>query len=86
MDNKKYRILYNEQRVINVLENYGTTFIGNNSSCKIMVDTIKNAKIMLESIGVDTCKLFNDSVFPKIGIDLLDSIDRIIDPVNFLEE
>ena len=86
MDNKKYRILYNEQRVVNVFEDYGTTFIGNGSSCKIVVDTIENAKTMLESIGVDTRRLFNGSVFPETGIDYLDSIDRIIDPINFLEE
>lgn len=86
MSNKKYRIIYNENKVIDVFEDHGTMFAGKNTGHMVIVDTIENAKIMLESIDIDTQNLHNKSFSPDIGIDYLDSIDQRIDPVNFLEQ
>lgn len=85
MSNKKYRVVYDEHQVIDVFEDYGTMFAGKNTGYLVMVDTIENAKIMLDSIDVDTKNLFNSFSTPDIGIDYLDSIDQRIDPINFLE-
>lgn len=86
---KKYRILYNEKMVIDVLEDYGTTFIGNESGLMVLVDTKENAKTMLEAIEVDTGRLFDSSyrVLPETptGIDYLDSLNSSIDPNNLIE-
>lgn len=81
MSNKKYRVLYDEDKVIGVFEDSGTMFAAQGTDIMVIVDTIQNAKIMLDSINVDTENLYNGN----IGIDYLDSIDQIIDPVNFLE-
>ena len=90
MSNKKYRVVYDERRVIDVFEDYGTMFAGKNTGHLVIVDTIENAKIMLDSIGIDTQNLFNryispDDVSQDIGIDYLDSIEQIIDPINYTE-
>jgi hypothetical protein len=85
MDNQKYRILYNEQRVVQVLEDFGTTFIGAGTGYMVMVDTKENAKVMLESIGINTDGLFQEwsGIAPEpTGIDYLDSINNNIDPEN----
>ena len=85
MDNQKYRILYNEQRVVDVLEDYGTTFLGAGAGLMVLVDTKENAKVMLETIGINTDRLFHEwsNVAPEpIGIDYLDSINNRIDPEN----
>jgi hypothetical protein len=84
-NNKKYRILYNEKEVVSVLEDYGTTYIGAGTNLMVMVDTKENAKTMLEAIGVNIYKLFNEDVpnSPElIGIDYLDSINKSFDPYN----
>lgn len=88
MDNK-FRILYNEEMVIDVLEDYGTTFIGNESGIMVLVDTKENAKTMLEAIGVDTGRLFDPGYRtlpePPTGIDYLDSLNNSVDPNNLIE-
>ena len=78
MDDKKYRILYNKQRVIDVQEDNGTTILGTDIDCMVIIDTKERAKALLESIGVDTYRLFNE-----IGIDYLDSLERRIDPIDY---
>jgi len=84
MDDQKYRILYNEQKVVDVLEDYGTTFLGTGAGLMVLVDTKENAKVMLESIGVNTDRLFNEYAGPvdATGIDYLDQINQSIDPEN----
>jgi len=59
-DNKKYRILYNDNKVVDVLEDSGTTYIGAETEYMVMVDTKENAKIMLEAVNIDTFRLFNE--------------------------
>ena len=61
MEDKKYRILYNEKEVVDVLEDYGTTFIGHGTDLMVMVDTKENAKLMLESVNIGTERLFNET-------------------------
>ncbi len=80
MSNKKYRVVYDENKVIGVFENTGTMFAGEGTGYMALVDTLENAKNMLNSIGIDT-----QSLSPVIGIDYLDSIDQVIDPVSTLE-
>jgi hypothetical protein len=87
MDDKKYRILYNEEQVVDVLEDYGTTYIGAGTNYMVMVDTKENAKVMLESVGINTDRLFNEFISdPEMseptGIDYLDSINDSFDPQN----
>jgi hypothetical protein len=83
MDNKKYRILYNKQRVIDVQEDNGTTILDIDIGCMVIVDTKESAKTLLESIGVDTYRLFNEIASSEIGIDYLDSLERRIDPIGY---
>lgn len=87
--NQKYRILYNEKTVIDVLEDYGTTFIGAGSGLMAMVDTKENAKVMLDAIGVNTGRLFNEGYMmdPEdlSGIDYLDSINNSVDPNELID-
>jgi hypothetical protein len=83
MDDKKYRILYNEQRVIDVQEDNGTRILGSDIDCMVIVDTKEGAKILLESIGVDTYRIFNEIESSEIGIDYLDSLERRIDPIDY---
>jgi len=91
MENKKYRILYNEQAVVDVLEDIGTTYLGANTGYMVMVDTKENAKVMLEAIGVNTSRLFSEGYYdlpiPEdlIGTDYLDSINNQIDPMGVIE-
>lgn len=89
MENKKYRILYNEEKVVQVVEDYGTTFLGRGANLMVMVDTKENAKIMLESIGINTDGLYEDSYKDELvssstetGIDYLDKINNFYDPEN----
>jgi hypothetical protein len=80
MENKKYRILYNEEKVIHVVEDYGTTLLGHGADLMVMVDTKENAKVMLESIGINTDRLYSSST--ETGIDYLDKINNFYDPEN----
>ena len=89
MENKKYRILYNEEKVIEVVEDCGTTLLGHGVDLMVMVDTKENAKIMLESIGINTDRLYRDSYkdglvssSTETGIDYLDKINNFYDPEN----
>jgi hypothetical protein len=89
MDNQKYRILYNNEMVISVLEDQGTTFLGDDTGLKILVDTLENAKTTLEAIGVNTRRLFDNGnmsepVESPTGIDYLDEINRSVDPTGVL--
>jgi hypothetical protein len=83
MDDKKYRILYNKQRVIDVQEDNGTTILGTDIGCMVIIDTKESAKTLLESIGVDTYRLFKEIASSEIGIDYLDSLERRIDPIDY---
>lgn len=91
MENKKYRILYNEEKVIQVVEDCGTTLLGHGADLMVMVDTKENAKVMLESIGINTDRLYSDSYKDELvssstetGIDYLDKINDFYDPENVI--
>lgn len=89
MENKKYRILYNEEKVVQVVEDYETTFLGHGANLMVVVDTKENAKIMLESIGINTDRLHSDAYKDELvssstetGIDYLDKINNFYNPEN----
>jgi len=87
MEDTKYRILYTNERVVNVLEDIGTTFIGDGTGIMCMVDTKENAKLMLEAIGINTTRLFNESASPitespLVGLDYINHLESIIDPLS----
>jgi hypothetical protein len=88
MDNK-YRILYNDSAVVDVLEDYGTTFIGAGTNLMVLVDTKENAKIMLEAIGINTARLFGEGLVDVhqdlTGIDYLNNINDAIDPHGLID-
>lgn len=88
---KKYRILYNDKMVVDVLEDSGTTFIGNDSNLMVIVDTKENAKTMLETIGINTGTIDGkNSVMPIVleqlptGLDYLDQLNKLADPTGVL--
>ena len=56
---KKYRIIYTNEKVILVIEDEGVTYLGKNNGHMMMVDTLTNAKTVLGSIGVNTEEIDN---------------------------
>ena len=54
MNDKKYRVLYNNEQVLVVTEDIGMTGIPENSGMFLLVDTLSNVKNMLNSINVNT--------------------------------
>jgi hypothetical protein len=85
---KKYRILYNEKAVVDVLEDSGTTFIGKDSNLMVLVDTKENAKTMLGTIGINTDVIdgytFIEPEPVSIGLDYLDQLNKLVDPTGML--
>ena len=88
---KKYRILYNDKMVVDVLEDSGTTFIGNGSNLMVLVDTKENAKTMLGTIGINTDGIDGKNPVMPItleqtptGLDYLDQINKLADPTGVL--
>ena len=87
MNDTKYRILYTDERVVDVLEDLGTTYIGDGTGFMCMVDTKENAKLMLEAIGINTDRLFREytdviAETPLTGLDYINHLETIIDPLS----
>lgn len=87
MEDKKYRILYNEKEVVDVLEDYGTTFIGHGTGLMVIVDTKENAKLMLESVNIGTDRLF-DKTYSSEKYGMLNHLNSGTDlpPTNTLSD
>jgi hypothetical protein len=85
----KYRILYNDQKIVSVTEDQGTVYLGDGAGLMVLVDTKDNAKAMLEAIGINTAKIDNpfandisvETTAPLVGLDLLDHMDQLTDPL-----
>lgn len=87
----KYRILYDDQKVVNVTEDQGTVYLGDGSGLMVLVDTKENAKTMLSTIGINTSVIDGGSYMPAVGLvpsvtglDYLDQINRLTDPTGVL--